>query len=225
MDTLASILRDPMARTILAVVAICVTVSLFLLGQRLRRKALTYSILETRVLSVHEEVKGRVQILFDGASARDVCLFMITINNSGSEPIRTEDFERPLTFQWEAPAQVITVDLVSAKPASLRPVIKTGVGEFTLEPLLLNGGDCLQIKALVNESGPHSVDGRIVGVKELKQGITDPSTRIQQRLFGGVVSPAYACLGGANAWIVGTGRTSGKGHPRFDGALCADVSS
>jgi hypothetical protein len=145
METFASLLRDPMARTILAVVAICVTVSLFLLGQRLRRKALTYTIVETRVLSVHEEVKGRVQILFDGTPAKDVCLFIITINNSGSEPIRAEDFERPLGFQWEGPAQILTADLVSARPPSLRPVIKTGVSEITLEPLLLNGGDWLQI--------------------------------------------------------------------------------
>jgi hypothetical protein len=173
-----SILRDPMARTILAVVAICVTVSLFLLGQRLRRKSLTYSISETRVLSVHEEVKGRVQILFDGAPARDVRLFMITVKNSGSEPIRAEDFERSLGFRWEDPAQVLTADLVSARPTSLRPVIKTGASEIGLEPLLLNGGDWLQIKALVNESGAHSVDGRIVGVKELKQETVDPSARL-----------------------------------------------
>jgi hypothetical protein len=32
MDSLVSVLRDPMARTILAIVAICVTASLFLLG-------------------------------------------------------------------------------------------------------------------------------------------------------------------------------------------------
>jgi hypothetical protein len=198
METLVPLLRDPMARTVLAVVAICVTVSLFLLGQRLRRKALTYTISETRVLSVHEEIKGRVQILFDGAPARDVCLFMITINNSGSEPIRAEDFERPLGFQWEGPAQILTADLVSARPTSLRPVIKTGVSEIALEPLLLNGGDWLQIKALVNESGAGacSVDGRIVGVKKLKQGTADPSVRVQTRFFGGILAlPILALVG------------------------------
>jgi len=177
-----------MARTILAVVAICVTVSLFLLGQRLRRKALSYTISETRVLSVHEEVKGRVQILFDGAPARDVCLFMITIKNSGSEPIRAEDFERPLGFRWEGPAQVLTADLVSVRPTSLRPVIKAGVSEISLEPLLLNGGDWLQIKALVNESGPHSVDGRIVGVKRLKLEAADPSARLMGWLLAAPLS-------------------------------------
>ena len=196
MESLVPILRDPMARTILAVVAICVTVSLFLLGQRLRRKALTYTISKTRVLSIHEEVKGRVQILFDGAPARDVCLFVITINNSGSEPIRAEDFERPLGFQWEGPAKVLTADLVSAKPTSLRPVINTGLSGIALEPLLLNGGDWLQVKALLDESGAYSVDGRIVGVKELKEGTADPSARAQMKYFGGVLAmPILALVG------------------------------
>jgi hypothetical protein len=182
MDSLVSVLRDPMARTILAIVAICLTASLFLLGQRLRRKALTYTISETRILSIHEEVKGRVQILFDGAPVRDVRLFMITIKNSGSEPIRAEDFERPLGFRWEGQAQILTTDLVSARPTSLRPLIKTGASEITLAPLLLNGGDWLQIKALVNESGAHSVDGRIVGVKEVKQETVDPSAKLVRGL-------------------------------------------
>ena len=54
-----------MVRTILAVVAICLTVLFFLVGRR--RKALGYMLSDTRVLGVHEAVNpSRVEILFDG---------------------------------------------------------------------------------------------------------------------------------------------------------------
>jgi hypothetical protein len=189
MESLVSILRDPMTRTLVSVLAICVTISSFLWAQRLRRKAFSYTISPTRVLSVHEEVKGRVQILFDGAPAIDVSLFMITLNNSGGEPIRAEDFERPVRCQWQGPAQILTADVVEVGPTSLRPVIKTSVSEIVLEPLLLNGGDWLKIKALVNESGTGacSVDGRIVGVKKLEHRTVDPNERLLKTLTGAVI--------------------------------------
>ena len=54
-----------MARTIIAIVAILVSVILFLVGRR--RKRLSYLLSDTRVLGVHEAVNpSRVQILFDG---------------------------------------------------------------------------------------------------------------------------------------------------------------
>jgi hypothetical protein len=58
-DALLGVMRDPMARTILAVLAISVTITLFLW----RRKSLTYSVIPTQIFSVHDAVKGRVQIL------------------------------------------------------------------------------------------------------------------------------------------------------------------
>ena len=58
-----------MARTIIAIVAILVSVILFLVGRR--RKRLSYLLSDTRVLGVHEVVNpSRVQILFDGEQSR-----------------------------------------------------------------------------------------------------------------------------------------------------------
>src|ERR1019366_1622938 len=94
LQDLVTILRDPMVRTILAIVAICVTVSLFLAGRR--KKRLSYLLSDTLVLGVHEAVTpSRVQILFDGALVTEVHLVLITVNNWGNEAIRVDDFERP----------------------------------------------------------------------------------------------------------------------------------
>jgi hypothetical protein len=191
MDDIVTLLRDPLLRSILAMVALCVTIVLFFVANwRLKRKALTYIPSVTRLLRVHESVMtGRVQILFDGAPARAVSLVQITLINSGHEPIRTTDFERPLRFQCGHNAQIFTLDVVETEPTDLSPVVQLvsendrPPSEFELQPLLLNKGDSLKIKALVNEVEMETiaVHGRVVGVREIKRGRPNP-TRAQVTL-------------------------------------------
>jgi hypothetical protein len=169
-QSIVTILRDPMVRTILAVVAICITVALFLIARR--RKNLSYMLSDTRVLGVHEAVNpSRVEILFDGAPVADVRLVMITVNNSGNEPIKVDDFERPLRFGWEEPARILTAEVVEVSPETLQPTVKAGVNDIALEPLLLNPGDWFRIKTLINQAGKLSVDARVVGVKRIGKTI------------------------------------------------------
>jgi hypothetical protein len=161
-----------MVRTILAIVAILVTLGLFLLGRR--RKRLSYLLSDTRVLGVHEAVNpSRVQILFDGAPVTEVRLVIITITNWGNEPIRVDDFERPLRFSWSEPAKILAAEVIDVRPESLQPTIRAGVNEIVLDPLLLNPDDRFQIKTLINQVSKLSVDVRIAGVKR----ITDASGR------------------------------------------------
>jgi hypothetical protein len=155
-----------MVRTLLAIVAICITVSLFLAGRR--RKRLSYLLSDTRVLAIHEGVNpSRVQILFDGDPVTKVRLVIITVNNYGNEPIRVDDFERPLRFSWSAPAKILAAEVIEVNPETLRPTIQAGVSEIVVDPLLLNPGDWLRIRILINQAGKLSVDARVVGVNRI----------------------------------------------------------
>jgi hypothetical protein len=168
---LVAILRDPMVRTILATVAICVTLTLFLVARRRRR--LSYLLSDTRVLGVHEAVNpSRVKILFDGSPVTDVHLVMITVNNSGNEPIKVEDFERPLRFSWAEPAGILAAEVEGVNPEALQPKIRTDTNGIVLEPLLLNPGDWLRIKILINQIGKVSVDARVVGVQRISKTVS-----------------------------------------------------
>lgn len=161
-----AILRDPMVRTILAIVAICLTVSLFLAGRR--RKRLSYLLSDTQVVGVHEAVNpSRVQILFDGVPVSEVRLLIVTVDNWGNEPIRLDDFERPLRFSWSEPAQILTAKVTEVSPENLQPTIIAGASEIVVEPLLLNPGDWFRISTLINQVGKLSVDARVVGVKRI----------------------------------------------------------
>jgi hypothetical protein len=170
------ILRDPMVRTILAVVAICLTVVLFLVARR--RKGLSYTLSDTQVLGVHEAVNpSRVQILFDGAPVIDVRLVIITVNNSGNESIRVDDFERALRFSWAEPTRILTAEVVEVSPESLlHPTIRAGANEIVLDPLLLNPGDWLRIKTLIKQVGKLSVDARVAGVKRITKTVASDTT-------------------------------------------------
>jgi hypothetical protein len=175
MNNLLTFLRDPASRTVLAVLALCVSIVVFLVGQWWwRRKALTYTVLETSVLTVHETIRGRVQILFDGEPAKNVSFLLIKLINTGHEPIRASDFERALRFDCGAEGKILTLDVEETNPQNLKPVIKLAGSpskEFEISPLLLNRGDWVMIKTLVSQMGALTVDGRIAGVKNISPGI------------------------------------------------------
>jgi hypothetical protein len=136
---------------------------------------LSYLLSSTRVLGVHESVNpSRVQILFDGTAVTEVRLWMLTLNNFGNEPIKKDDFERTLRFSWPEPARILTAEVVEASPETLQPKIKASANEIAVDPLLLNPGDWLRIKILMNQVTKMSVDARIVGVKRIT--VASPAT-------------------------------------------------
>lgn len=173
-----------MVRTLLAILAICVTISLFLLGRR--RKRISYFLSETQVIGLHEKLPpSRVQILFDGTAVTEVRLVVVAVTNSGNEPIRVEDFERPLRFSWPEPTKILSAKLSEVNPGNLQPTIKAGVNEIVVNPLLLNPGDWLRIAALINQVGILSVDARVVGVKRITKAVAGggiKSDKMVQRL-------------------------------------------
>lgn len=216
MSEIQTALRDP--KVIVSLLAICVTVAVFLVGQWWwRRKALTYSASVTRLLSVHESVRSRVQILLDGTTAaEDVSLVVVTLRNSGHEPIKTADFERPLRIDCGERAEILTLELVETRPPDLKPELKlegadssgtAGSWSFPLwsggaagaaahtvvvTPLLLNKGDSLKLKALVNRMGAITVNGRIAGVKEIKRTDNDVQDNVGNFILAGVFGTALS---------------------------------
>jgi hypothetical protein len=169
-------------RSILTIAGMLLSFALFLVGQWWwRRKALSYTVSETQLLTVHGDLKGKVQILFDGVSVPNVSLVVIKVRNSGHEPIRANDFERPLRFDFGSGARILSLDADEANQKSLKPAVRQGAGNapaenaFELDPLLLNRGDWIKVKALVSNVGTISVDGRIEGVRDIRPVTGDRS--------------------------------------------------
>lgn len=168
------VIRDPswqFVGVILAILAIFASIAIYRL-QKLNKK-LSYEILaRTNLLTHREELENKIQVLYDGNPVQALTVFVIRIWNAGREPIRSDDFERPLSFHIVEPAEILTVAVTAISPESLNPQLSFETRTLTVSPLLLNPKDTLTIKVLVSDASALSMkpDARIVGISRIQEG-------------------------------------------------------
>jgi hypothetical protein len=169
MEKLLQFLTASDARNAVAIAVALVTTTLAIIIYRLnrKRKALIYEFLSlTRLLSMREEIEGRVRIIVDDAEVQDVGLVQIRITNTGTEPIRAADFVRPISFTVGEGARIIEAEPSDLRPESIDAVISNEIRRATLLPTLLNSKNSLVIKLLIaNFDGTITPDARIEGVE------------------------------------------------------------
>jgi hypothetical protein len=168
--------RDPIWQSIGVVVAVLFGVATLLLGiitilLTRRRKALTYEILSTTPLAaVHDDVGGRLQVVFDGQVVRNVQLALIKFTNSGNVPIRADEYERPVRLIVNENARILTAGITETFPDSLKASIENDQTSALIAPVLLNKGDSITVKLLAADFyGKIFIDTRIVGVSDIKE--------------------------------------------------------
>jgi hypothetical protein len=164
------LLRDPLWQFVGVVLGIGASVAIYRL-QKLNKRLAYEIISRTTLLTVREELENKVQVLYDGSPVQSLTVFLVRVWNAGSEPIRSSDFERPLSFSAAAPAQILTVDTAAVLPGSLTPELVFEAHSLTVAPMLLNPGDSLTLKVLVKDaSASLEPDARIVGVTRIQEG-------------------------------------------------------
>ena len=171
MNEITALLESNAFRTILAIVGIAVTVTLYRLNRK--RKEFSYEVVRNnRLFQLDDRLKSRVQISLDGKIVQDLSLAIIDVSNTGNEPIRRDDFDLPFELKFGSNAEIISARIISAKPGDLDAHLSTTTTDVVLQPLLLNKGDRLSIEVITAESTrniSHSV--RIVGIPEVKASI------------------------------------------------------
>ncbi len=156
---------------VVSIVAAVVIMLITLYIQR-RKKSLVYTILtEAPLLSVDDEIKGKLQITLDGISVQNVHLILIKIWNNGNTPIATIDFEKPLKILLNDNVNILSAKVLDRKPKNLDPNLKIiSQNQFAIEPLLLNKQDSFTIRFLAAEYiSEIAVNARINGVKDIKR--------------------------------------------------------
>jgi hypothetical protein len=163
------IMRDPVWQFI--VIAALALAALVVAILQHRRKTLSYEIISrTPLLSVEEEVKGTLQILFDGKPVQDVYLVVARIINTGNVPIVATDYEDPVNLSFGENSQILTTDSSETNPDSLRASTSIEKTNVVLAPILLNMGDSITIKMLISQFDDEiKVDGHIAGVKSIRK--------------------------------------------------------
>jgi hypothetical protein len=168
----SEILRDPVWQFIIGLFIAIVTifVSIIVYFKQRTRKSLSYEIVSLNpLLSVEKEIKNGVQILYRGKAVSQVHLIIIRVINSGNTPILSTDYERPVSLSFGKEARVLTAEVSERNPDSLQPSAKIEEKRIEFAPILLNQGDSITVKTLIDQFDKISIDGRIVGVKNISE--------------------------------------------------------
>ena len=137
---------------------------------QIRKKTLTYTVLtNSGLVPVSTEVKSDIQIRYKGKLVPEVRLVEIRIKNSGSLPIKPEDYIEPLRLQLPN-SRILSSEVMDAH--SLGASIETKLSnrsEIVLSKTLLNPTDFFDVKILLTDGdADFSVVGRIVGVSKIQ---------------------------------------------------------
>src|SRR4051794_26356003 len=83
------------------IIPLIATIVIYLISRK--KKGLSYLLIsDTSVVSISEEFSQKVSISYVGLEAKTLQLVRFKIINIGNQPIRSEDFEEPLTFVKKA---------------------------------------------------------------------------------------------------------------------------
>lgn len=154
--------------TIIGIVVAVIVPTLLYLRQR-QKKALSYEILSSTNLFSHvrEDIKRDLKISYKDKPIEKLHLIIVRILNEGNMQIESKDYDRPISFSFGKEGQILTAEIVKTYPDSLHPSLKIEERKVELEKTLLNGGDLIVLKMLVDKFNKIEVDWRIAGVKQI----------------------------------------------------------
>ena len=195
-------LRDSIWQFLLGLLAILVAILIFYLQRN--RKGLTYQVLtDTPLLSIDDEVKGDLQLLYKGKQIQDANLLILKLQNTGNLPILKSDYDNPIIVRFSKDAEILTAEVQDSKPIDLGVIIRTVLDTIVIEPLLMNSEDAFILKVvLTGYKGDFEVSARIIGIKKIISGntfdesflgviVTDPTNPTSRKIGYAIV---FLCL-------------------------------
>src|SRR2546421_4767767 len=165
-------LRDPIWQFIGVIVALTALFIPTVLTILSRRKSLDFEIIsDTPILSLKEEDKGQIQVLFNGKPLDNAHLIIMRIWNSGKIPIEIDDYNGQ-SIKLDFKVEVLDVAILEATPREVKENLAKDKdpAKIELKPILLNSQDSIELKILVNQAvSSIEIDAHIAGAKTAKQ--------------------------------------------------------
>ena len=196
------LLRDPIwqfAGVVLAFGAIAVTLLVYV-WQRGGRE-LAFGVISSRaLLSVDDEVSGRVSIAMDGVPVRNLHLIVCGLKNSGTQPVLPEDYERPVAISFGDEAKILILQTTKEYPKNIVTSASSNGNCVEFAKVLLNPGDYAVVQVLLSAETPKvSADCRIVGITQLVE-LNKPSAFPYITLKSYMVTALQVLIVGAVTW-------------------------
>jgi len=139
-----------------------------------QRRELSYQVVSnTPLISVkeEEELKGRLEVMFDKQAAQNLNLnsVIVKVINSGNVPIGEDDYYgHPIEFRFGENAEVLTASVVKTEPVDFDAKAEPSGTKALLQPVLFNKGQSITIKMLVKQGAKFQVYAHIKGIDSVK---------------------------------------------------------
>ena len=175
MRTILNYFRDPIWQFIGVIIAVIVfLISLYIPYLPRDVKALQVVILaNTSLVEVEESIARNIKIFYDNLPIDDLTLIQVSLENSGNQSIREEDYSQPIQLVFPPEAEVIEAAIVDASPENVGLSLQVNKNTVTASNTLLNPDDRVIIRLLVtdlplnNNVQPFRVKARIADVKDI----------------------------------------------------------
>ena len=167
--SLKSVLKWPLTQHALKLVAIVITIAIFLYQLHTSSyKSVTCRVVAKRPLVVRgpDKAANDLSISFNGTQVNDPWTMTIAIVNTGNLPIQKDDFEEPISVTIDK-TQILTSGISNLEPPNINASVTHHENELAISNGLLNPNDEIEV-SLITDGEPTelSVRGRITGVHE-----------------------------------------------------------
>lgn len=165
------LIRDPLwtfVGVICAVVSVIITILIFIAQRKIKRLSYEFTS-STQLLSVKDEIQGKIQVLYDGEEVKNVHLLTIRFVNNGNQSISSADYERPVSIEVNSEAKILTHEVINESPENLGLSVFLDGRKLIFSSVLINAKDSFSIKALISDFKEVYIDGRINGVKSVSE--------------------------------------------------------
>lgn len=117
---------------------------------------------------------SRIQIRYEDRELSHPRFIDVTVTNTGTKPVRAEDYDRPIVFQLADNIAPVDARITEQTPDDIVDEIfetqPNGVRAIAVKPRLLNPGDCFKLRMLFNHNDARlEASHRIIGGKPMRE--------------------------------------------------------
>lgn len=134
-------------------------------------RSLSYEVISNVELINHYEglSDSEIQLMFGNRAVENVALSIVRIINTGSEPIRKNDFESSINIIFGPDAEILRAKILNKTPENLSINLSFDEIAVSIKPLLINAEDSFEVEVLSTTADLLEVEARIAGINEVKE--------------------------------------------------------
>lgn len=116
---------------------------------------------------------SRIRIMYEERELRHPRFIDVTVTNTGTQPVREEDYDRPIVFQLAGNIAPVDAHVTEQKPEDIVDDIfelqPNGVRAIAIKPRLLNPGYSFRLRMLFNHNDAElEATHRIIGGQPMR---------------------------------------------------------